>query len=112
VQRGTRAARPRVLGHRRGIQSVYQRGHDLGPIDLVIVDEAHLIPPDGEGMYRRLLAGLGQVTPRRRVVGLTATPYRMKTGAICGPAPTTSSPTSQAARGQGSVDLSLQTGPP
>jgi len=70
-----------------GIQSVYQRGRDLGPIDLVIVDEAHLIPPEGEGMYRRLLADLGQVTPHRRVVGLTATPYRMKTGDICGPAP-------------------------
>lgn len=68
-----------------GIQSVYQRAHDLGPIDLVIVDEAHLIPPDGEGMYRRLLADISQVTPHRRVVGLTATPYRMKTGDICGP---------------------------
>ena len=38
-----------------GIQSVNQRAHDLGPLDLVIVDEAHLIPPDGEGMYRRFL---------------------------------------------------------
>lgn len=70
-----------------GIQSIYQRAHDLGPIDLVIVDEAHLIPPDGEGMYRRLLTDIAQVTPHRRVVGLTATPYRMKTGDICGPAP-------------------------
>ncbi|MEO1535385.1 MAG: DEAD/DEAH box helicase family protein, partial [Planctomycetota bacterium] len=63
-----------------GIQSIYQRAHDLGPIDLVIVDEAHLIPPEGEGMYRRLLADIAQVTPHSRVVGLTATPYRMKTG--------------------------------
>ncbi|KAA0215789.1 MAG: DNA helicase [Leptolyngbya sp. PLA3] len=68
-----------------GIQSVYQRAHDLGPLDLVIVDEAHLIPPDGEGMYRRFLADARNLCDHQRVIGLTATPYRMKTGTICGP---------------------------
>lgn len=68
-----------------GIQSVYQRAHDLGPLDLVIVDEAHLIPPDGEGMYRRFLADARGLCDHQRVIGLTATPYRMKTGTICGP---------------------------
>jgi len=66
-----------------GIQSVYQRAHDLGPLDLVIVDEAHLIPPEGEGMYRRFLADARDLCEHQRVIGLTATPYRMKTGAIC-----------------------------
>jgi len=70
-----------------GIQSVYQRAHDLGPLDLVIVDEAHLIPPDGEGMYRRFLTDARDLCDHQRVIGLTATPYRMKTGMICGPAP-------------------------
>ena len=68
-----------------GIQSVYQRAHDLGPLDLVVVDEAHLIPPDGEGMYRRFLADARDLCDHQRVIGLTATPYRMKTGTICGP---------------------------
>jgi len=36
-----------------GIQSVYRQACDLGSVDLIIVDEAHLIPPDGEGMYPR-----------------------------------------------------------
>jgi len=74
-----------------GIQSVYQRAHDLGPLDLVIVDEAHLIPPGfsggGEGMYRRFLTDARDVCDHQRVIGLTATPYRMKSGTICGPAP-------------------------
>ena len=35
-----------------GIQSVYKKACDLGGFNLIIVDEAHLIPPDGEGMYR------------------------------------------------------------
>ena len=70
-----------------GVQSVYQRAHDLGPLDLVIVDEAHLIPLDGEGMYRRFLADARDLCDHQRVIGLTATPYRMKTGTICGPQP-------------------------
>ncbi|TVQ34162.1 MAG: DEAD/DEAH box helicase [Phycisphaeraceae bacterium] len=68
-----------------GIQSIYQRACDLGPVDLVIVDEAHLIPPDGEGMYRQFIAEARVVNPHVRVIGLTATPYRMKTGTICSP---------------------------
>lgn len=68
-----------------GIQSVYQRACDLGPVDLIIVDEAHLIPADGEGMYRQFLADARVVNPHVRVIGLTATPFRMKTGAICEP---------------------------
>ena len=70
-----------------GIQSVYERAHELGPLDLVIVDEAHLIPPDGDGMYRRFLSDARAICPHQRVIGLTATPYRSGTGEICGPAP-------------------------
>ena len=68
-----------------GIQSVYQKACELGPFDLILVDEAHLIPTEGEGMYRRFLAEAKVNRPEVRVVGFTATPYRMKTGMICGP---------------------------
>jgi len=68
-----------------GIQSVYRRACDLGAMDLIIVDEAHLIPPEGEGMYRQFLEDAKIVNPHVRVIGLTATPFRMKTGSICGP---------------------------
>ena len=67
-----------------GVQSVYNRAEELGRIDLVIVDEAHLIPPDGDGMYRTLIDGLRRVNPDVRVVGLTATPYRLSGGLIYG----------------------------
>jgi DNA repair protein RadD len=66
-----------------GIQSVYQRACELGPFDLILVDEVHLIPPDGEGMYRQFLAEAKAINPHVRVVGLTATPYRLKSGLIC-----------------------------
>jgi len=68
-----------------GIQSVYRRACDLGAFDLIIVDEAHTIPPDGEGRYRAFLKDAMVVNPNLRLVGLTATPFRMSTGMICGP---------------------------
>lgn len=66
-----------------GIQSVYKRACDLDRFDLVIVDEAHLIPPEGEGMYRQFLADAKTINPNLRVIGFTATPFRLKTGSIC-----------------------------
>jgi len=68
-----------------GIQSVYRRACDLDRFDLVIVDEAHMIPPDGDGMYRTFLEEARKLNPNLRVIGLTATPFRMTTGPICGP---------------------------
>lgn len=66
-----------------GIQSVYQKAEELGKFNLVIVDEAHLIPPDGEGRYVTFLKVAMAINPGLRVVGFTATPYRTKTGKIC-----------------------------
>ena len=68
-----------------GIQSVYRRAGELDAFDLVMVDEAHLIPPSGEGMYQQFLAEAKVVNPNVRFIGLTATPYRMSSGIICGP---------------------------
>lgn len=66
-----------------GIQSVYKRASELGAFDLVIVDECHLIPPDGEGRYRAFLADAKNINPNIRIIGLTATPFRLKGGLIC-----------------------------
>ena len=68
-----------------GIQSVYKKACELGAFNLIIVDEAHLIPPEGEGMYRTFLADTKVINPEVRVIGLTATPFRLKSGIICAP---------------------------
>ncbi|MBA3543900.1 MAG: DEAD/DEAH box helicase, partial [Chthoniobacterales bacterium] len=68
-----------------GIQSVYQKACDLGRFDIILIDEVHLLPPDGEGMYQTFLRDAKAVNPSVRVIGLTATPFRLKDGAICGP---------------------------
>ena len=68
-----------------GIQSVYNKACDLGSFDLIVIDEAHLIQPDGDGMYRTFLADMQIINPNVRLIGLTATPFRLKGGLICQP---------------------------
>jgi DNA repair protein RadD len=68
-----------------GIQSVYNKACDLGSFDLIVIDEAHLIQPDGDGMYRTFLADMQVINPNVRLIGLTATPFRLKGGLICQP---------------------------
>jgi DNA repair protein RadD len=64
------------------VQSVYRRAKELGAFDLVLIDEAHLVPSAGEGMYRHLLDALREMRPDLRVAGFTATPFRMDTGRL------------------------------
>ena len=66
-----------------GIQSVYKRAHELNKPDIILIDEAHLIPEDGDGMYQTFYKAMEEINPDVRIGGLTATPYRMKTGHIC-----------------------------
>ena len=63
-----------------GIQSIYKRARELGWFDLVLVDEAHLVPHKGMGRYRKYLEGLHEINPRARVCGYTATHYRLDGG--------------------------------
>ncbi|MBK8974132.1 MAG: DEAD/DEAH box helicase family protein [Hahellaceae bacterium] len=66
------------------IQSVANHAESLGHFNLVVIDEAHMIPADGEGQYNKLLNGLRDINPTLKVVGLTATPYRLKSGHLIG----------------------------
>lgn len=68
-----------------GIQSVYDKACELGAFNLVVIDEAHLIAPDGDGVCRTFLNDIKAVNPNVRLIGLTATPYRLKGGLICKP---------------------------
>ncbi|QGY00778.1 DEAD/DEAH box helicase [Methylobacterium mesophilicum SR1.6/6] len=77
---GRREANAQVLVC--GIQSVADRLDAVGPRDLVIVDEAHLIPRAADTRYGRFLAGLRAMTPGLRVAGFTATPYRFDSGRL------------------------------
>lgn len=65
-----------------GIQSVRSKAQQIGHTDLCIIDECHLVSHKEEGGYRTLLAELQTINPGLRVIGLTATPYRLGHGLI------------------------------
>ena len=65
-----------------GIQSVRNKADQIGHVDLVLIDECHLVSHKQEGGYRKLIDDLMRVNPALRVIGLTATPYRLGHGYI------------------------------
>src|SRR6516162_3627607 len=64
------------------VQSVWRNPQRLGRRDLIIIDESHLVPHDGDGMYRSVIAELRELEPTLRVAGFTATPYRLDSGRL------------------------------
>ena len=52
---------------------------------MMFVDEAHRIALSGDGMYRRFIRDAKMINPNVVVAGLTATPFRLAGGMVCGP---------------------------
>lgn len=65
-----------------GIQSLAKRARELGHVDIAIIDECHAINTEQTGTYRRVLSELLEINPHLRVIGLTASPYRLGQGMI------------------------------
>src|SRR5690625_4691559 len=64
------------------IQSIYREAPRFDPWDIIIVDEAHMIPPRSNARYTRFLEEARLQNPHTKIDGLTATPYRMGTGLL------------------------------
>jgi DNA repair protein RadD len=65
-----------------GIASVAKHAEEFGKVQLVIIDEAHLVSPKEETMYQKFLNTLRIRNPLLKVIGLTATPWRAGQGPI------------------------------
>jgi DNA repair protein RadD len=65
-----------------GIQSVAKRALEFGRVDLLIIDEAHLVSPTDDTNYRRFINELRKINPALKVIGLTATPWRLGYGSL------------------------------
>lgn len=65
------------------VQSV-ARNLDLfrSEFSLLIVDECHRISDDDDSQYQQILTHLREVNPHLRLLGLTATPFRLGKGWI------------------------------
>lgn len=77
---GRRDARSQIIF--AGIQTVHNKHNEIGVIDVLMVDECHTIPTNSNTMYRKFIDGLLAVNPDMKVLGLTATPYRLDSGRI------------------------------
>lgn len=64
------------------IHTVYNKTHQIGHVDVLMVDECHLIPFNDDTKYRRFIAGLREINPDMKIVGLTATDYRLDGGRL------------------------------
>jgi len=66
-----------------GIQSIHRHAYQVQRCDLVLIDEAHLLGRGDSGMYRSFLAQLNEINAGLlKVVGFTATPYRLDSGML------------------------------
>jgi DNA repair protein RadD len=64
------------------IQSMHRKAEIIGKRHLLIIDESHLISHKEQGIYRKLINQLFEINPGMRIIGLTATPYRLGHGKI------------------------------
>ncbi|MGC3874944.1 DEAD/DEAH box helicase family protein [Halomonas sp. GXIMD04776] len=53
-----------------------------GGFTLLVIDECHRVSPDEDASYRQVIDHLRQANPRLKILGLTATPYRLGQGFI------------------------------
>jgi DNA repair protein RadD len=65
-----------------GIQSIHRHALNMGRVDLIVVDECHLIPRKSDTMYGRFLANVRLHSPHVKIIGFTATPFRMDSGML------------------------------
>jgi DNA repair protein RadD len=65
-----------------GIQSIHKKAYHLQRVDLVLIDEAHLIGRSDGSMYKKFLEQLREINPHIKIIGFTATPYRMDSGKL------------------------------
>lgn len=65
-----------------GVQSMYKIADAFGHRDILFIDEAHLVSQDDASMYFKLIAALKAINPRLKVIGMSATPYRIGQGMI------------------------------
>ena len=74
--------RPVIIG---SPQTLANRLDAMPSLNMVIIDEAHRLPPRNEkSQYQKLLFAMEERYPKLRVIGFTATPYRLGHGYVFG----------------------------
>lgn len=64
------------------IQTVHDKAKRIGHVDILQVDESHMIPFKTTTTYRRLIDDLLEINPDMKINGFTATDYRLDGGRL------------------------------
>lgn len=64
------------------IQSIYNKAKEIGHVDILAIDEVHLVPNKENAIYRQFIAELTAINPDLKIVGLSATVYRLDSGRL------------------------------
>ena len=64
------------------IQSIHKKCFSFDAWDLIIIDECHLVSPKGGTIYRKFIRDAKLANPYLRVIGYTATPFRLDSGLL------------------------------
>lgn len=64
------------------LQTVWNKAAQIGHIDVLIIDEVHLVPAKANTMYRKLIDALLAINPDMKIVGYSATLYRLDSGRL------------------------------
>lgn len=65
-----------------GIQSIFRQAEKLDKINILIIDEAHTIGRKDQSMWLKLINALKAKNPNLKILGLSATPYRLDSGSL------------------------------
>lgn len=65
-----------------GIQSIWNKVDQVGDIDLIMIDEAHAISRNANTQYGKFFKAVRARCPDMRIMGTTATDYRMDSGRL------------------------------
>ena len=65
-----------------GVASVVNRVEMFGHRDLLLIDEAHLLSPNDGTMYQKVIEQMRILNQNLKVIGFTATPYRLGQGML------------------------------
>lgn len=72
-------AQPIIFG---GIQSMIKNPAQFGHRDIIFIDEAHLVNESDSSQYLTFIATMKLINPYVKVIGMSATPFRMGLGYI------------------------------
>lgn len=64
------------------LQTIWNKAEEIGHVDVMLIDEVHLVPSNSNTMYRKLIDALMAINPDMKICGFTATPYRLDSGRL------------------------------